>query len=101
MAFFDQYAHRLNQAAIDYLSDGTGTYHPGNGRDVSGVPYQLNLTFETIDSQGFSVRVRALTLPKDQIGELGEYDAFTVGDRKWRFNGLLEDDGYFVTFEVT
>ncbi|WP_447556424.1 hypothetical protein [Vreelandella sp. EE22] len=101
MAFFDQYARRLNKAAIDHLSDGLCTYHPERGADVLQVPYQLNLSYETVDSQGFDVRVPALTLPKDRVGDIDRGDDFTVGERRWKYNGFIEDDGAFVTIEVT
>ncbi len=101
MAFFDQYASRLTQAAIDHLSDGIGTYHPGEGGDVVGVPYQLNLSYETVDEQGFVVSVTALTLPKSRVGDVDRDDDFTAGERRWRYSRLLDDDGEFVTFRVT
>ncbi|RUR51523.1 hypothetical protein [Vreelandella populi] len=101
MAFFDQYAHRLNRAVIDHLSDGLCTYHPENGADVADVPYQLNLSFETFDEQGFTVRVTAITVPKEWVGDVGRLAAFTVGARRWKYNRPIEDDGAFVTIEVT
>lgn len=98
---FARAAARANGVMMDRLSDGTCTYHPAQGGDVTSIPYQLNLSYETFDAQGFSVRVPALTLPKDRVGDVDRADEFTLNDRRWRFNNLLEDDGAFVTIEVT
>lgn len=98
---FGDHLNRLNEAVINHLSDGLCTYHPGAGGDVTGVPYQLNLSYETFDEQDFTVRVTALTVPKGQVGDVDRRDEFTVGERRWRYGRLLEDDGAFVTIEVT
>ena len=63
MAFFDQYANRLNEAVVKHLSDGLCTYHPANGPDVPDVPYQFDSTFETFDENGMGRRVRNVLLP--------------------------------------
>lgn len=103
MAFFDQYASRLNEAAISHLSDGLCTVHPSEGADVADVPYQYDNAFEMFDEQGLSMYVKTLLLPVEFVGSL-EMDlraSFTVGGQLWRFGSVVEDDGHFVRYQVT
>lgn len=103
MAFFDQYASRLNQAAVSHLSDGLCTFHPGeDGRpDVLDVPYQFDNAFEVFDEQGLSMHVKTVLLPVDLVGDVDRMANFTINGRVWKFNRPIEDDGYFVRIEVT
>ena len=57
MAFFDQYASRLNEAAMQHLSDGTATYTPASGPALLAVPYQLDLSHEVYDQDQVAMRV--------------------------------------------
>lgn len=103
MAFFDQYASRLNEAAILHLTDGLCTVHPSEGADVPNVPYQYDNAFEMFDEQGLSKYVKTLELPVEFVGHL-EMDlraSFTVEGQVWRFGSVVKDDGYFVRYEVT
>ena len=100
MAFFDQYANRLNEAVVKHLSDGLCTYHPANGPDVPDVPYQFDNEFEVIDENGIGRRVKTLLLPVAMVGDVDRRAEFTVEGKRWRYNGPVEDDGAFVRIEV-
>jgi len=100
MAFFDQYANRLNEAVVKHLSDGLCTYHPANGPDVPDVPYQFDNEFEVIDENGIGRRVKTLLLPVAVVGDVDRRAEFTVEGKRWRYNGPVEDDGAFVRIEV-
>lgn len=100
MAFFDQYANRLNEAVVKHLSDGLCTYHPGTGPDVLDVPYQFENEFEVIDENGIGRRVKTLLLPVAMVGDVDRRAEFTVSGKRWRYNGPVEDDGAFVRIEV-
>lgn len=102
MAFFDQYASRLNEAAIKHLSDGLCTYHPvPNAADVLDVPYQFDNDFEVIDENGLGRKVKTLLVPVAKVGEVDRRAEFTVNGRRWRYGSIVEDDGAFVRIEVT
>jgi len=100
MAFFDQYANRLNEAVVKHLTDGLCTYHPDNGPDVPDVPYQFDNEFEVIDENGIGRRVKTLLLPVAVVGDVDRRAEFTVEGKRWRYNGPVEDDGAFVRIEV-
>jgi hypothetical protein len=100
MAFFDQYANRLNEAVVKHLTDGLCTYHPATGPDVSDVPYQFDNEFEVIDENGIGRRVKTLLLPVAMVGDVDRRAEFTVEGKRWRYNGPVEDDGAFVRIEV-
>lgn len=103
MAFFDQYASRLNEAAISHLSDGLCTFRPGeDGRpDVLDVPYQFDNAFEVFDEQGLSMHVKTVLLPVDRVGDVDRKATVTINGKVWRYSSLIEDDGYFVRIGVT
>jgi hypothetical protein len=100
MAFFDQYASRLNEAVVKHLTDGLCTYHPATGPDVLDVPYQFDNEFEVIDENGIGRRVKTLLLPVAVVGDVDRRAEFTVSGKRWRYNGPVEDDGAFVRIEV-
>ncbi len=101
MAFFDQYANRLNEAVVKHLSDGLCTYHPANGPDVPDVPYQFDSTFETFDENGMGRRVRNVLLPVAMVGQFDhQRSEVTLNGKRWLCAGMLEDDGAFVRIEV-
>lgn len=92
---------RANRVFMDRLSDGLCTYHPGTGADVLDVPYQFENEFEVIDENGLGRKVKALLLPVAMVGDLDRRAEFTVSGKRWRYNGIVEDDGAFVRIEVT
>ena len=101
MAFFDQYANRLNEAVVKHLSDGLCAYHPANGPDVPDVPYQFDSTFETFDENGMGRRVRNVLLPVAMVGQFDhQRSEVTLNGKRWLCAGMLEDDGAFVRIEV-
>lgn len=102
MAFFDQYASRLNEAAIKHLSDGLCTYHPApSAADVLDVPYQFDKSFELIDENGLGRLATTLLVPVAKVGEVDRHAEFTVNGRRWRYGSVVEEDGAFVRIEVT
>jgi hypothetical protein len=94
---------RANRVFMERLSDGLCTFHPGeDGRpDVPDVPYQFDNSFEVFDESGLSMRVRAMLLPVDLVGDVKRGASVTIADKEWHYSRTIEDDGYFVRFEVT
>lgn len=94
---------RANRVFMERLSDGLCTFHPNeDGRpDVLDVPYQFDNAFEVFDEQGLSMHVKTVLLPVDLVGDVDRMANFTINGRVWKFNQLIEDDGYFVRIEVT
>lgn len=93
MAFFDQYANRLNEAVVNHLSDGLATYTPANGPALLEVPYQLDLSFEIYDQDQVAMRVATILVPVDQVATSGQGDTIALPNRTWRVQQVLEDDG--------
>lgn len=93
MAFFDQYASRLNEVAMQHLSDGTATYTPASGAALLAVPYQLDLSHEVYDQDQVAMRVATILLPVERVPESRQGDTVAVPGRTWRVQQVLEDDG--------
>lgn len=93
MAFFDQYASRLNEAAMQHLSDGQATYTPSSGPALLEVPYQLDLSHEVYDQDQVAMRVATILLPVERVPESRQGDTIALPGRTWRVQQVLEDDG--------
>lgn len=93
MAFFDQYANRLNEAVVKHLTDGLCTYTPASGPALLAVPYQLDLSHEVYDQDQVAMRVATILLPVERVPESRQGDTVAVPGRTWRVQQVLEDDG--------
>ncbi|ATH77790.1 hypothetical protein CLM76_09380 [Vreelandella venusta] len=93
MAFFDQYASRLDEAAMQHLSDGHATYTAASGPALLEVPYQLDLSHEVYDQDQVAMRVATILLPVERVPESRQGDTVAVPGRTWRVQQVLEDDG--------
>lgn len=94
MPFFDQHAHRLNRAVVDHLCDGLCTYHPAApGGMVTGIPYQLDLSFEVYDQDQVAMRVATVLVPVDRVAASRQGDRIELPERTWTVQQIIEDDG--------
>lgn len=102
MAGFSDLISDMDDMVMGSLSDGEAQYCSRSGAVLAvAVPVIVELSAERVsDISGGVDRVRTHCAQKRLLQPLDLKGSFVMEGKTWHIDGIVEDDGYLITFYV-
>lgn len=102
MAGFSDLIDDMDDMVMGSLSDGLAQYRSRSGVVLAAaVPVIVEQNAERVSDIGGAVdRVRTHCVQKGLLHPLDLKGSFTMADKTWHIDGIVDDDGHLITFYV-